>query len=403
MNTRKFRKVMLGVGSHHSPQGEISVSRERLQHWADSFQQMKKNGLVVPMHYDHSTERSQLEPITLSDYSGQKKRSARNSVGKMTNVTVSEAGDSAVIEYEVTDKKAADQLESNTVYLSPVILPSFKDGQANEYSDILSHLDVVNYPVDHNQGDSEVIAMSCGIRNSDSVTVYRLAMDPDEQKKDQQPQDDQTPPTAKEDPTERESTTDEDQMQDTTTGPVTVGDILPKLDTIGLPLPQDTNGDNILDRLNVALDVAIKAASEDDMSEPQSSQDTQVVDPKPQAMSAEQQATTAYATQMHRDNIAAKLSLCLEEGRCTKEQYEKREKQLPAIKLSLNEDGQPERSSIEDFLDDCESVPKGSFWSEDERKKREKAEDIPKLSAYQSTDPNEWTEEDEAALKRIVS
>lgn len=189
---RKLAKTILSVGNHVSPDGTLVVTRERLKHWAEQHARLKANRQVVPMHFDHSDSPDLLKPISLGELSRKKTRSARNTIGQMPDFKLSADGNSAEITIATSDKTAKRGLLEGDLFVSPVVIPKFRDGAGNEYTDIIGTLDVVNFPVDHKQGPAKLVAdslptIACAIRLG--ANVYRLMAemdddDPEKKKKD---------------------------------------------------------------------------------------------------------------------------------------------------------------------------------------------------------------------------
>ena len=81
-----------------------------------------------------------------------------------------------------------------------------------------------------------------------------------------------------------------------------------------------------------------------------------------QTMSLQQKATVLFAEKQHRASVSKRLDDALETGQCTPAEHKDRRTALPAVKLSLTDDGQPEESDLEKWITSREAVPRGSFW-----------------------------------------
>ncbi len=46
----------------------MTVTPERLRHWADQFIAMTKAGQVIPMHWDHGSDLESLQPIAMDAF-----------------------------------------------------------------------------------------------------------------------------------------------------------------------------------------------------------------------------------------------------------------------------------------------------------------------------------------------
>ena len=334
----KFRKQMLHVGKYRSPDGEVEVTSDRLRHWSREFGRMTENRQAIPMHWDHSNNVDDLTPIAM-DLFERRERSAKNAVGRMTGFEVSDDGNSASISFEVTDPAAASKFATNTIQVSPVFFSSWADGGGNCYSDCITHLDAVVHPVDHSQSPAErVDAICCAIRfGMDAKPMEKASYDSDD--------------------------TDEPDTM------ATVGKVLEELKKVDIVLPADTNGKNFIDRLYTALLTAV-ATQGPDMTNPQPSDDKTVVDPKIATMSLEAKKALAYGERTHRNAVQSQLDELLKTGRCTPAEHTAQAEGIKAIKLSLNDQGEPEKSGLEAWIDSRKAVPEGTFWSPEQKLSR---------------------------------
>jgi len=174
-----FKKTVLKVGNYQSPDGNVEVTPERLRHWETMHKKLKVNKQVVPCNWDHLND--PVKAVPMSQDSFKKKRSARDTVGHLREFRVADDGQSAELSVQVLKKDAESAAKSNSVYVSPVIYPQWKDGGGNEYTDVITHVDFVNHPVDHSQGPfvptDMAIRMSTDIAEKNQVVLYRLAVE----------------------------------------------------------------------------------------------------------------------------------------------------------------------------------------------------------------------------------
>lgn len=77
---KTFRESTLRVGTHHSPDGAVIVTPDRLKGWAKSSQSRSNAGRVAPMHWDHSTNVDQHKPVSLNVFN-RRERSVENRFG----------------------------------------------------------------------------------------------------------------------------------------------------------------------------------------------------------------------------------------------------------------------------------------------------------------------------------
>ena len=227
---------------------------------------MKAAGYTPPMHYDHSDEFQ--TPITMDSIAKKKGRSAANSIGYLDDFKLNEAGDAAELTYKIIDDKVAKQLDEGVVHLSPIILSKFQDGAKNQYKDVIGHLDVVNYPVDYSQSSASRVAISMGIDTEPGDDIVAIKFNSSK-----------SPLMFRKDvaismgiDTEPGDVFREDvaiAMGMDTDGSMEYGEaenekgdisrIMKNLEVIGLELHDDTDSQNFIERLDIALTVFVKS------------------------------------------------------------------------------------------------------------------------------------------------
>jgi hypothetical protein len=355
--SKSFRKAALKVGTYHSPDGIVTVTPERLQHWASQFNAMTEAKQVIPMHWDHGSDLDSLQPIAMDVFERKATRSAANSVGKLAKFEVASDGQSAEIEFVTLTPSATEKVQANAVYVSPVIFPEWKDGSGRTYTDVITHMDLVNHPVDHSQGPAEPIAqpalMSC-IRMGMDSKPYKMGED-----------DKPSMPPAMDDMPEPEA---EPMANETSV----LGDVVAALAGFGLVLPNDTTEANFLDRVRTA---AIAAAGSDPgagngLDPVTQQQELTVSQPQVATMSLEAQRAIAYGERQHKANVQSQLQSLLESGRCTPAEFDAQKNLVGALKLSLTDDGEPVASAVEAWIESRKPVPAGTFWDGEEKLKR---------------------------------
>jgi hypothetical protein len=327
---KTFRKTVLRVGDYHSPDGIVRVTPERLRHWSSEHARMTAANQVVPMHWDHSNNLEELSPVSLDLYD-RKERSAANSVGRMTSITVNPDGQSADIHFEVADDAAIQKVETNTVYVSPVIFPAWKDGAGNQYTDVFTHLDLVNHPVDHSQGPS--IPVDEGVL---AMGLIRMGIQKFSLSTEAAPASPLSPATAEQ--------------------------VIEALSKFGLQLPADTTESNLLDRILTAAIAATGAVMPDQQATP--------TEPQIATMSLQSQQALAFAEKQHRKSVTTDLDALLASGRCTPAEHKQFVDKVNVLKLSLNAQGEPSKSDVETFIESRQPVPQGTFWDADQKLKR---------------------------------
>ncbi len=245
----------------------------------------------------------------------------------MTKFEAAEDGQYANIEFVTLTPSATEKVESNAVYVSPVIFPSWKDGSGQTYTDVITHMDLVNHPVDHSQGPAQPIAqpalMSC-IRMGTDTKPYKMS-------------DDESP----EMPESMESIGEDSEESEGSQS--MLPSVLTALASFGLVLPEDTTEDNFVDRIYTA---AIAAAGADPMAggmnppgetTPTQQQGLTVSQPQIATMSLEAQRALEYGERQHKANVQSQLDALLESGRCTPAEHNNQKQLVGTLKLSLDD------------------------------------------------------------------
>ena len=373
----KFSKGILKAKNYIAPQGAVGVTPERIKHWDEQQRLMLSRNLAPSVHFDHSDDPAQNMPVQL-DTKGRIKRGAHNAVGKLAQFMPSAAGDSATIELDLPDAKAAEKAKSNVVGVSPVIVPLFRDGDGNEYRDCIVAYDLVTHPVDNTQTPFVEVqgAIACSLRVFDEAgksVVYQMGdkpfADDEDDEEDQLPKDGdgdgetgEGQPEAKNPDLPPAKATDKTKLAAVVAG----------FSQLGMVLPSDfdfaTDGflDVLLTSLNTLIGAQRKAEAEEAESKADEEEESNVTvqDPGYAAMSL-------FATRQHQERIAERLEKLLESGRCTPEEHGKHKAVIGTLKLSLDAEGKSlTPSAVEQWIESRETVPAGTFWDAEMRTKK---------------------------------
>jgi hypothetical protein len=378
---KKFRKAILKTGKYHSPDGVVDVTSDRLRHFAGEFSRMKAAGQVVPIDWDHPTAVDDM-PLSLEDF---ERHSAVKGIGRLEDFRLADDGQSATIFLDVRTPRAVEAAENNTCFVSPVITAEWQDGSENRYSDCITYVDFVHHPVDHSQGDflpvqSESGAVACALRMGLSSQIYQLKgairMADFPPKKDDEEKPDAKP--------EGEPDADDGTVDNETDGTPqgadnsTLADVVETLKSFKIILPEGTTGQNLLERLHSALLTAeahqgLNQKAEEvidpmaaDPNKPKPKPEL-IQDPGIATMSLQTKLLMAHAERQHRATIGGRLETLCQTGRCTPAELKAQRAKLPAIRLSLTAQGEPVTSDVETFISHRESVPRGTFWTDEHR------------------------------------
>lgn len=376
----KFKKTILRVGTYRSLDGEVRVTPARLRHWVDQFKQFSKNGNVVPVAFDHASDAAGLTPLSVNEF-----RSAKDTVGRLADLRLSNDGQAAEMTLEISDPKAVKLAQSNDVFVSPVLGHRWRDGRGNRYKDLWTHVDIVNHPVDSTQGPFQ--ALSAAARN-----FWRFALDGDEENYTKMGKDDPTDSVADEMgegapddmaalPAEEPGMGDMepapmDDLPDPTEVGMDLSEVLADLLQVGIVLGDDTTEANFVDRLTPALKTFIAnmdsapaggMGGEEDLYK---DEPVEVEQQQFQQMSLAQRKVHEYAQQKHRDEVRTRLNRLFTRGQCTRVELDEQRARCEVIRLSLNSAGSPDQSDVERWIESREAIPKGTFWSKKVRTQR---------------------------------
>lgn len=367
----KFKKAILHANeTYHSPDGEVPVTTARLKNWESNFQKVTKAGYAIPVAWDHAADIAGASPVKLS--SKGKLPSAKNTVGKLAGFKVAKDGSHAEILLDITDPTAQGRCERNEVCVSPIIFDKWADGAKTEYADVLTHVDLVTWPVDHSQKPfikTEPGTIACGIR----MGLTRMAFPEDADEDDTE--------EAEESPAEAAA-----EVPETPAGPAKNPDAPPaatdkskaeavlaglKRKNIVLPSDFDFTAEGAIDIFLAAINSALAAeVSAEPKEEPEDEEEDdvmQVQDPAFAAMSLQAKSAFQFAEKQYRGSIAQRMSLLLSSGRCTPAEAKAKEEEVKVVKLSLGDNGEPAKSDLEKWIESREAVPQGTFWSAEVR------------------------------------
>jgi len=383
---------MLTCRTYHSGDGKVVVTPERLKHWAHQFQRLSANRYTVPMHWNHADldDLDLLQPMPSSEYELRQSRGAQNTVGKMTSFKVTPDGQAAEIEVEVVTPSAQEKVGANVVFVSPVIFPEFADGSGQTYADVITSVDLVDYPVDHSQGPfvsagQDPITMGCVIRMGTKPNHHkgtrRMANDPAYT-------DDQTPDSMNQ------------PMGDSGGGDL-VSQILAAMAEMGIQLPDGTDETNIVANLKQVLGNGGQGPVD---SNPMG---TTVASPDIQTMSlaAQSKRHRNYAESIYHRELSGQLSTLRDQGKITDDEHRQYTALVATQRLSLDVNSKPKTGKVEDFLENRRVIPPGTFRTATNRlgggKLRMSVAEVPKNHPSHPNEPLPKERVDE--LVRLVN
>lgn len=413
-----FSKSILKVGTYHSPDGVVKVTPERLRHWARETKRLQSVGYAIPSHFDHSNELEELEPIAMDVLDRKQTRSASRTVGKLSDIRVSKDGQSAEIVLETLTPQATEAVKSNSVYVSPVIFPEWKDGAGNSYRDVITSFDLVDHPVDYSQTSfvpAQKLGLVPAIRMGVNTKPFRLgaAMADEEKEYDEFEEDstdtegdeggsDSVPDTSMDEPAEETAPptpVDTDPTDDIESNAQALGDVIAALQGMNIILPPDTAAGNFLERLHTAL---LTAQAHQGMGgNPGEMPGEQI----PEAASPQIATMSVQQRQRVSKSLTQRIEALLKSGRCKPVEANNQKRALQTVRLSLDSEGNPRKSHIERWIEAREDVPEGTFWSNKQKTSATKLSRVPApqtWNAFEAISPQEEDALVKEHLKRAV-
>jgi len=139
-----FTKTILKPGKYlvQTPAGERKVEEitaERLQGWSDRFTKMLAAGLRIPAPYRHDAS----VPLAKT------KRSAKDNAGFWKKLSIDDKG-ALVGELDVPNKEDSDRIGKTVQEVSPYV-KTWDDGDGNHWDDSILHIALVTNPIIPNQ------------------------------------------------------------------------------------------------------------------------------------------------------------------------------------------------------------------------------------------------------------
>ena len=334
----KFKKtVLLEDRTYYSPDGKLVVNPESKRHWVDKFAHFKASLFDIPAFWDHQDDPGLSQPIKRKD--GKRLR-AKGQAGWLTDAKIADDG-GLELEFDIPNKRDAQQVADNLTKVSPVIWDTLPDGRGVTHESVIGACDLVVHPVDDSQtGFTPVPAIACSLVRlslDGKPVIYRLASDDDDSD---------------------HNSDDDDEAGD---GDDRVKRVIEGMAALNIMVPDDTTVENFFERVESALLTA--AAMGDDGVGTESLEATS---PEFAAFSLDS-PLAKFQAKGHQKGVMERLDAILKEGRCTPVEYKDRKPQVGSIRLSLNKSGEHKPTEIESWIASREAIPVGSCWDPEMR------------------------------------
>ena len=385
----RFQKKILKVGdTYYAHGGEVKVTHARHKHWVEQFNALKAAGYKAPAGWGHGDDD---KPVKFSSDHHDERDTAGYAIG------LKQDGDYLVLELDIPDPEDARKVEQNLAHISPVIYDQWQDGKNNHYRDIFTHFDLVQHPVDHSQ--TKFIALSLVTTKSGAKVKTLLSSEPktvkDDYEKDEKDEKDE----------DKMEMGEEGEGETSELGGLDLGSLYEQLrDRLDLAIPEGidlTSPAGVAMLVTAALNKIPAAEVEEEELEPEP-----VEESPPMQMSSEQkralssaQAATAWAENEHRKQLRSRITSLKSTGRCTPIEAQRHESKIGGVKLSLV-GGKPKSSDTERWIESREAIPKGTFFTAEQKTKLSSVEDNSRFVGGDEMTPERANELAAKILKR---
>lgn len=366
-----FRKRVIGPGVYQTPDGPARVTPARIQHWHDSIQGMLREGYKPPVSWGHH---SRAKPATEDDSAYW---SSKFNAGKVTASEIDPktgelilTADAPGVELDaggalVTQAELPDGTKVRTA-IEEVSIGSldWTDGKGRVWKDAPVHLALTPLPVWVPPGGQPPFepGKPAGQHFSTRALLYRFASEAsmaDDYEKPAEGAADAAPEPAEEKPTIDFTADGGDTKR--------VQEVITLLAEAGVQLPSDTNAENLLERLCIALNV-LKGNKPEPAPEPTPAPEEPVTEEAPGAQTFMSTIKDPYVKALLADREESDQRRRLERitaltkrglrGNIAKELRE----QASKTRFSLGADGRPAKAEVDTMLDLLEKqMPEGTF------------------------------------------
>lgn len=445
----KFKKKVLEPGTYQSPDGEIVITPERINHWVNSFHKMKEAGLKIPTPWGHQSKAN-------PDYEEREFNESKYNAGFLENFEKDDKGALIAI-VDVPREEDADRVGTVVQEVSPQVETAWKDGKGRVWEDVITHLAFVTHPVVPGQDNFESITplgatrLSLKHKLSNSITgEAKMAkenegLDTEVDKVDETEETSKPSKKSKKPKKEKEMEHAFESGDNETSG--LDAELIDLLASVGIIIPDDTTQEDFMPALKAACatlkhskeggmgdmgggdqdllqgldlsgmeDALAGAGGQDGEKPPVDAAGGQDAgqDPNKGPLMEQPPSMSMSLNKNHEDKIAmlsAKLEeadrtrmsneveLLLSQGKITPVIATKLKNDLKGYRLSLGSNGKQEPSMVQSHIDNFKLMPEGSAWSNDQRIRLSKVAEEALPSEFKSFDEAEATKIADAQLR----
>ena len=316
---------------------EKQITKDHIASWESKFLKMREKGLLVPAPFYHDLSALPLTPeerTALELEQRKEENRTKNNAGYWEHMFRDADGKlHGIIDVEVPEYQ--ERMGKSFKECSLLSLPTFVDGNGEEWKDSILHVAVVTNPVQAGQENFKPIESNEGaLALSMSMAIEETPV----------PEVKPTVALVKEDGTA-----------------MALGDITAVLPQMGITLPQDTNEANFLDRLLTAI-TALVATKNANGKQLQDGNGLTII-PGGLAMSHSVDINTPHGKNLakqQRDKITARITTLLERGVISAPYVKDTLNPLLegcALSLTLDDEGNLGPTSLDPLLDALERTP----------------------------------------------
>jgi hypothetical protein len=328
---------------------EESYSPERLQHFADQYNEMHEAGLKVPSPWSHDQNGPVVKKEDLAN--------SKNNAG-WWNLFVDKDGDLSG-EVDVPLKEDSKRIGTTVKEVSPLIRKKFVDGSGRIWEDVITHVALVTHPIQAGQDEFKPVANAEEV--SIAMSCYLGPLDDEDSSATDPSQDKSGDPKT-------------DNTGDPKSEPYSVTDALKCLRGAGIDLPEDTMPDNLIERIVVACR-AIKGKEREDTKNDDPNQvgpNGAKEQPQPIAMGDTTMTDVQVTKQLEsyknlaqttvKGSLVNRIKSLIDSGRIsTAYAKEHLEPLVTGYQLSLTDDGAVEAGQLELAISLIEKMPVNNY------------------------------------------
>lgn len=354
----KFIKKVLKAGRYtvntldkNDPRKEEVFPPERLQHFAEQYNEMQEAGLKVPSPWSHDSNSPVLKESQLAN--------SKNNAG-WWKLFIDKDGDLAG-EVDIPLKGDSSKIGTTVKEVSPLIRKRYIDGTGRVWDDIVTHVALVTHPIQPGQDEFKPIATNDEVAIAMSAYLGPIAgADTDDSAGPDKPQNDPG--------------TDPKTMPNS--GPYSVGNAIKCLRNSGIDLPDDTSEDNLIERICVACRAIKGNEAQNSQVDGSSEQGADGAEKQPQPiamggdMTADVQVLKQLETYKNLASVTAKASkidrikALIKDGKITSAYAKEHlEPLVEGFQLAINDEGTEIAGQLELAISLFEKLPAGASGS----------------------------------------